>query len=485
MDLSARLRTTAFARPHLLVVAAPAAVETRLAVEHYAQEHGWPSADSPADADVLVVAGGLTPDLAAVVGILETQIPAPWTRVELDHPDEVQAELDSVPTRLASWPAEHPAAADHRRTAETRQDHDGHNSSHGQQQHEDESRDDDGLPDLAHPGAHQDDERGPQPEDDTSATKSSDESHAHHSRGGHEMGGVEMGGVEMGGVEMGGVEMGGVEMGGVEMGGHEHHMGAVGGLPMAGRAPDRDGLKLDALHVPLGPVLPFWPSGLRLLLTVQGDVVQEVAVETLGSVQGAGPPFWNEPMLRALAGERVPVGAVARRRAASQLDSLMRLLAVAGWDAPALRCAVLRDRVLSGEPAARLSAAYRPFGRRVVRSRLLRRMVGGLGDLDAAASDRLGVSGPAAIGGDVWARLCRWVQAIQDDLASVDDPSPAADVEGPRGRLDRDRPPSAVLLDALPPLLVGAELAAVRLVVASFDPDLAELSLLSAVTVRG
>ena len=41
MDLSARLRRAALSRPHLLLVAAPAAVELRLAVERFARERGW------------------------------------------------------------------------------------------------------------------------------------------------------------------------------------------------------------------------------------------------------------------------------------------------------------------------------------------------------------------------------------------------------------------------------------------------------------
>lgn len=43
-------------------------------------------------------------------------------------------------------------------------------------------------------------------------------------------------------------------------GGHDVHMmhsGDVAGLPMADRAPDRDGLTFDALHVTLGPVLAW------------------------------------------------------------------------------------------------------------------------------------------------------------------------------------------------------------------------------------
>ena len=293
----------------------------------------------------------------------------------------------------------------------------------------------------------------------------------HDSGAGHDMGGHDMGGHDMGGH------------------GHGHDMGPVAGLPLAVRAPDRDGLKLDVLHVPLGPVLPFWPAGLRVALSVQGDVVQEATVATVATVglaNAAGVPFWDEPALRALAGEQVRAGEVARRRAASHLDSLVRLLGVAGWDVPAIRSAVLRDRVLDGEPSDSLAEAFRPLARRLTHSRVLRRMTVGLGELDERVRDRAGVSGPAAIAaGDVWARFQLWVRLAGDELARVDDLSWVTDVEGPRGRLDRPEPPSVALLGVLPELLVGAELAGVRLIVASLDPDVAELSLQSGVTADG
>ncbi|WP_433473669.1 hypothetical protein ACQPZP_33380 [Spirillospora sp. CA-142024] len=47
---------------------------------------------------------------------------------------------------------------------------------------------------------------------------------------------------------------------------------------MADRADDRDGLKLDVLHVPLEPALASWPADLVVHLTLQGDVVQAAEV---------------------------------------------------------------------------------------------------------------------------------------------------------------------------------------------------------------
>ncbi|MGW5028473.1 hypothetical protein ACWEO9_26980, partial [Streptomyces albidoflavus] len=59
---------------------------------------------------------------------------------------------------------------------------------------------------------------------------------------------------------------------------HADHMAAhshdtpmlISGLPLADRADDRDGLRLDRLHVPFGPVLPDWPAGLVVRLALQG-----------------------------------------------------------------------------------------------------------------------------------------------------------------------------------------------------------------------
>jgi hypothetical protein len=538
VDLIARLRRAAFGRPRLLVVAAPSAVAARLAVERYARERGWPTAESAADTDVLAVLGPVDDGLARVVSVLESQIPAPWIRVDLSSADEVGTELDRVPAQLAEWspaarpvpgtirdsaePESHEQVAD-RTPAPGRRDgeHGEHGEHHGHQAppshggHDGHNRPDD-RGSAGHGGRHveepagyaatapgdQEPQHGAAGHEDRAAVAAQDRladgggqrMASHDGPGGHDMAGHGVpghGDHEMaghGGHEMaghGGHDMGGHDMGG--HGGHHDHTGPVAGLSMAGRAPDRDGLTLDVLHVPLGPVLPYWPAGLRLSLTVQGDVVQEAAVETLGVLYHAGPPFWDEPALRALAGEAVTWGEVARRRTAAHLDSLVRLLGVAGWDAAAARSAVLRDRALAGEPGGPLSADFARFRRRLLGSRVLRRMTCGLGVLEGATADRLGVTGPAATAaGDVAARLAQWVRAVTDDLARVDDRQPGTDLEGSRGSLDRPEPPSAALLAALPSLVVGAELAAVRLIVASLDPDLSELTYArEAVAARG
>jgi hypothetical protein len=144
------------------------------------------------------------------------------------------------------------------------------------------------------------------------------------------------------------------------MAGH-HDMGDMdtgmpGGLPMAERGEDRDGLKLDRLHVPLGPVLPDWPAGLVVRLVLQGDVVQYAEAGAVGLAVGAAS-FWTEPWQRAAAGEPVTVDVAARRRAAAHLDSLGRFLAIAGWDDAATTACALRDD--AGRQAGVLTGAGR------------------------------------------------------------------------------------------------------------------------------
>ncbi|TDD21491.1 hypothetical protein [Nonomuraea diastatica] len=237
------------------------------------------------------------------------------------------------------------------------------------------------------------------------------------------------------------------DRGDMEHSGHEHHMGNPGGLPMAGRGADRDGLKLDRLHVPLGPLLPDWPSGLVVETTMQGDVIQQAAARP---VEGAahGISFWDEPWILSDQGHPVTRGEAERRRAAAHLDSMGRLFAVAGWPAAGARARGLRDRVLAGESRTPLVAAYAPFARQVRRSLVLRWMLRGV---NAGESD-------------VLSRLEYWLARTGEALDALDDRSRPGDDQGPR----HDQPSLA----ALSGLLVGVELAAARLIVAALDLDL-------------
>jgi hypothetical protein len=225
-----------------------------------------------------------------------------------------------------------------------------------------------------------------------------------------------------------------------------------GGLPMAERGDDRDGLRLDQLHVSLGPLLADWPAGLILDLTLQGDVLQHVEVRTRTSQHGEGS-WWSRPWRRAIAGEPVTVGEAARWRAAADLDSLGRFLSVAGWADAATTARRLRDRLLAGGQVD--APVVGRFARVVDRSRVLAWSTRGLG--------------VAADGDDVTVRYRRWLARVVEDVGRLADRTPLTPT------VDAGRVATADLLALLPGLLEGVELAAARLIVASLDPDLDDL----------
>lgn len=205
-------------------------------------------------------------------------------------------------------------------------------------------------------------------------------------------------------------------------GNHGHGGGGMapaGGLAMADLGDDRDGLRLDRLHVPLGPVLPDWPAGLLVRVVLQGDVIQQASAEVLDA--GVGRPFWP-----------------TAHPAARELDALTRFLGVAGWADAAARARRLRDELLAGVRPERLAGPAVTLVRHVRRSRILRWSVRGIS------------AGPT----DVAGRLEQRLVAIERALASG-----GPDAVG--------RPP----LHEVAGLLVGAELAAARVIVAALDPD--------------
>ena len=403
MDLTGLLLRAGAARPHVLVAVMPGGTAVRLAAEEQLRRRGWPAALTPADADVLLVAGAPAADIAAAVEAAWAAIPAPRARVQVIQAGEVAAALDAAQSELTTGAARQPPSE----------------GSHGAV--------------------------GGRPDD-------------------HGMGDMDMQ-----------MDMGHTDMDHMDM---DMDMGTPAGLPLARRAEDRDGLKLDQLHVPLGPILADWPAGLVVRLMLQGDVVQRAETGAMGLAADGGS-FWTEPWRGAAAGEPVTTGAGARRRAAAHLDSLGRLLAVAGWDAAATAAFRLRDETLGDTPVSALGPAVRRLTARVARSRVLAWSTRGIGTVRPADLADAGAGGlQLRIGGDVTDRYRRWCVEVTDLTAAFDDGSSLDSrvLEAPRGALDGARAPSAALLAVLPGLLAGAELAAARLIVASLDPDLDELS---------
>ncbi|MFJ9751250.1 hypothetical protein [Streptomyces chartreusis] len=434
MDLRARLRRTAMNLPAVLVVTLPGATELRLETEAEVRRRGWPVAGAPAASDLLVVCGVPAPQDAEWLDSIERSMPQPAVRTVVGDRGHVAHALDQARRELTDGAvivtpdSAAPGHGDvHDRDAQhggpTSEDH--HAAHFGRDGH-----------------GHQ------QPPDHTAHMEQAD----HQGHAGH-----------------------------MDHMGHDMHaMGEVAGLPMAERADDRDELRLDQLHVPIGPALPDWPAGLILRLALQGDVVQSVEVDHLPLPPGPRLPFWDEPWLLAAQGEDVSKGIAARRRCAAHLDSAGRLFAVVGWEDVAARCRRLRDELLSGASRQAIGDELRRTLHRVRRSRALRWSTAGLGRWPADRGRAAGVTGPAlAADGDAYDRLRMWLGEIERCLGDLDDaePLPSDDRTGPRGRLDGPSPPSLALLDVLPELLTGAEFACARIIVASLDPDIDELVL--------
>lgn len=242
---------------------------------------------------------------------------------------------------------------------------------------------------------------------------------------------------------------------------HHDHESMPTGLAMASSGTDRDGLTLDQLHVQLGPILRDWPSGLIVDLVVQGDVIQDARVQTVAVTPACRiPAFWDA----------APAHDAGGRTAAAHLDSAGRLLALSGWDDAALTARRLRDDLLDGRDGAEVGCAVGGLERRVRRSRMLRWLLQGIGQLDRDAALAAGIDGPALrAGGDVRARLLQWLGEAQTALA---DGTPGGETACADGRR---RAPAAAVLAALPNLIQGLEIGQARLVIASLDPDLDQL----------
>jgi hypothetical protein len=212
---------------------------------------------------------------------------------------------------------------------------------------------------------------------------------------------------------------------GSEHDGHDHDSMSPDGISLAEGAGDRDGLEMDELHVPLGPVLTHWPAGLVLHLTLNGDVVTHATAEQLGS---SGRDQCQD---------------TAPERAGRLLDSAASLLSLAGLPAESARARWLRDRCLTDSSVDPRDVD--DLVARVRRQRLLRWLW-----------RKMTVTDPD---GDV--------RGLHDQFVGL--------VERASGLLRDDDAPEPVgwpSPEALAELVRGQELAAVRLWVAALSADL-------------
>ena len=229
---------------------------------------------------------------------------------------------------------------------------------------------------------------------------------------------------------------GDMDHGDMDHGDMDHGDMAPGGVPLAeGTEDDRDGLEMDVLHVPLGPVLRHWPAGLVLHCTLHGDLVAEARVEVIATSSAA-------------AITETDPGEVAARRC----DAVADLLALAGWPAGYASACAARDAFLDAE-TARARAQLQVLRRRVRRNWLLTWMLRGLGPLQTGDAPAASGEAPhAALLGDVHDRLITLLDMAAEHVEPVTAPMGGAE-----------------LVELVPRLVEGLELASARLVVASLD----------------
>ncbi|SCF06681.1 hypothetical protein GA0074695_3224 [Micromonospora viridifaciens] len=223
--------------------------------------------------------------------------------------------------------------------------------------------------------------------------------------------------------------------------GHAGMALAPAGIPLAAGGPDRDGLDLDRSHLRLGPVLAYWPAGLVLRCTLQGDVIADAETTLVGAA---------EPAVAAAEPDGLDD---LRRFAARRCDNVASLLGLAGWDDATTRARRVRDALLFTAGLDQPVEELDRLRRRVGRSWLLRWSLRRLGPLDAPELARHGL--PATLSGDVRDRLLAMLDRAAGSLA------------------DRRRPgrPRGVPIEAIPDVVRGWDIATARLIVASLDLD--------------
>ena len=274
------------------------------------------------------------------------------------------------------------------------------------------------------------------------------------------------------------------------------------GRPMAGLGPDRDGLRLDALPLRVGPFFPAFPAGLMLDVTVAGDVVVQAAVApnplVAGPLAGAGRRPGLRPFLRALV---EPVGVVELELARAREHLRWLADALAAHQLPSLGVRVLRLTARVGPGDA---AHVRDLARKVSWTQLLRWSTGGVGCLAADELAGLGLGPVAKAAGlaedvrmddPVYRALgfepivqergdaaARWRQRLAEAAQSLDlamragdrQAEPVGRVESPRGRLEPGSAATARLLPLVPGLLRDLEWGDAVATLLSLDLDLEE-----------
>jgi hypothetical protein len=265
------------------------------------------------------------------------------------------------------------------------------------------------------------------------------------------------------------------------------------GRPMAERADDRDGLKLDYLPVRVGPLFAPFPIGLTLDVRLQGDVIQQATLENFATAAARRDSIFQQALRT-----RLPIRELELARARSHLHWLSDAVAVTGSSSLAERILRLARRVAPKDSdsirALECSLHRRGFfswstrGVGVIQSGMLQGITGPVGrasgvPIDARLEDetyrRLGFEPVMQDAGDTAAR---WIQRIREAGQALALAQRAGDarvggspvVESPRGLLTDAGGPSRVTARLVPSLIGGMEWGEAVATVVSLDLDMSE-----------
>lgn len=394
MGLTQRLARCAARRAHVLIVEAPGFWVVRAEAERRIHARGWCEATSAADADVLAVCGTPGPELNEAIEQVWDQMPGPRVRVEMSDSEAVESALDRAAMQLLEVDRHRQDARERAQSPEPSGDH------HGAVNHAEHEQMDHGTMNHAE--------------------------HEHHGHTDHN--------------SMNHAEHGQMDHGGHQ---HDHHSAmdmAPAGIALAEGGEDRDGLEMDVLHLRLGPVLCYWPAGLVVRCSLQGDVLTraEAWVVDKDFDYGNPPPE------------------TGNHAAARHCDLVVDLLALAAWPGAAAIARSARDELLTDVDAGRVASLLDTLHRKLRRSRTLRWSLRDVASL--TPEDCTNLELPTGLAGDCYDRLLAQVDMARHALANP---------VKPRGATT----PSNSLIDSLPHLLSGLDLATARLVIASLGID--------------
>lgn len=271
------------------------------------------------------------------------------------------------------------------------------------------------------------------------------------------------------------------------------------GRPMAELGTDRDGLRLDALPVTLGPFFPRLPAGLVLEMHLAGDVVTEV--EVVASLDPMPPAVESRSIFVRALSDPVPIAELELSRARDHLRWLCDALIAQGMPALATRALRLAHEVKAGDgdrvrglaAQVRRSGVYRwslPRSGRLTADRLTGLGLGPIARAAGFADDvRLEDESYRALGFAPYVTAADgtsgwWQMRMEEAARSLDLANEAGDrvtalvgrVESPRGRLASGDSPTERTLTLLPEIMAGLEWGDAIATLVGLDLDLDEMA---------